>query len=110
MNTKIAIIVASISGLLLMSASAFSQESRISLDDIYGCVDRSYFQEVTNNRGTSEFKRLLSSGLNSERCVWFEVGEKVLITDSATFSGVDIVKLRRSGTSKGYWTFKAAIQ
>lgn len=109
MNTKITIIGASISGLLLMSASAFSQESRISLEDIYGCVDRSYFQEISNSDG-SEFKKLLSSGLNSGRCTWFDVGERVLVTDSATFSGVGIVKLKKSGSSKGYWTFKAAIQ
>jgi len=54
------------------------------------------------------FKKALGAELITGECVQFKANERVLISDTAIFSG--LVKVRRPGEISEYWTNIEAVK
>ena len=96
----------------LTSTSAIAQNSRQIVDDHrFGCTNKEYLSKLIRysvDKDLEAFKKGLVAGIVSKICTLFEKGESVLVVDTAIFSG--LVKLRRKGEIKEYWTVLEAIE
>ena len=94
----------------LMAGVAHAFEARVASGVWFGCVSKSYYEELVefDAQDDSEgFLRWLFNGLDTGHCVKFEEGERVFVTSTAQ-SG-DLKKIRRRGESREYWTRDDAI-
>lgn len=84
---------------------------RISGVDWIGCRDRAYHDRLVSysvQKDLEAFRRALAAGIMSGMCVEFTPNERVFVTDTAIFSG--LVRVRREGETREYWTNLEALQ
>ena len=92
--------------LFFLPAVAEAGEHAISGDQYIGCVDRDYFEKLSEF-ATQQDTEALTAGLLAGTCTIFERGERVYLSDTAIFSG--LVQVRRAGEVAEYWTNTEAI-
>ena len=93
------------------SSVSNGQEKLISGDQWFGCTDRKYFDKLVGyavQKDNEAFTKALSAGLLIGTCTIFKTGEVVYIADTAILSG--IIKVRRKGETKEYWTNMEAVK
>lgn len=84
---------------------------RISGANWVGCRDREYHDKLTSysvQNDIEAFSQALAVGLMSQACVKFAPNERVFVTDTAIFSG--LVRVRREGENREYWTNLEAVE
>lgn len=87
-----------------------NRDKRILGDNWYGCRNREYLNklvEYCSNGDVQAFKTAINAGLLTGMCTYFQDGEVVYLTDASIWSG--LVKIRRKGELKEYWTFTEAV-
>ncbi len=92
-------------------SGARAAEDCISGNDWFGCSDKDYFKTLVGyaaSQDSEAFGQGLALGILTGKCVNFQDGEQVHITDTAVFSG--LVELRRSGELSEYWTNIEAVK
>ncbi len=99
--------------LVLLSAGAVSAESprRIADEHRFGCTDKEYLKELVGyaaDKDLEAFKQGLMAGILTGTCTLFEKGEQVYVVDTSILSG--LVRVRRKGETKKYWTVLEAIR
>ena len=86
-------------------------EKKISGDNWFGSTDRNYFDKLVEyavQKDNEAFKKALSAGILMGTCTTFKNGEVVFIADTAILSG--LVKVRRKGETREYWTNIEAVK
>jgi hypothetical protein len=82
----------------------------ISGDHWIGCTDRVYFDKLVEysvQKDNDAFRKALLAGYLDGTCTAFKSGEVVYVTQAPFLSG--LVKVRRKGELKEYWTNLEAI-
>jgi len=96
---------------LSTKTTLYAQQFKIITNEYIGCTDKSYFNKLVDyavQGDDAAFKRACAAGLLAGVCTQFIVGEKVYLADVSIWSG--LVKLRRPGEIKEYWTVHEAIK
>ena len=78
---------------------------RVSGKHYVGCIDRDYYKKLmqyANQEDMAAYRRAWQKGIRLEICTRFSEGEEIFISDTALLSG--LLKVRRKGESKEYWT------
>lgn len=91
--------------------SAASGEMRINGDQWFGCESREAFEKLAEIAAQGDdvaLKNDLAAGVASDECTLFKNGEPVYIADAAMTSG--LVKLRRKGNTREFWTHTEAAR
>ncbi len=89
---------------------ALGQEVRKITNSYVGCTDKKYFKRLISyaaQHDDAAFQKALYIGVAAGICTVFKPGEAVYVSDTSLFSG--LVKLRRPGEVKEYWTVMEAI-
>jgi predicted RNA-binding Zn-ribbon protein involved in translation (DUF1610 family) len=84
---------------------------QISGNDWVGCTDRADFEKLVQyavQRDVQAYGQAVGNGLLNGTCTRFADGETVRICDLTVFSG--LVKVRREGDLKEYWTNREAVK
>ena len=84
---------------------------RIAGSSWFGCADREQHGKLVQyavQKDEEAFKRALAAGILAGACTMFKDGEPIYIADTAIFSG--LVKVRRKGEVKEYWTNIEAVK
>lgn len=90
---------------LFTATVAIAQDRRIQGDSRIGCVSQEYYKKLVNfaSSGDNEaFKKALVAGVLTEQCIMFKAGTRVILEDTAIFSGLMQVRVR--GNTSSYWT------
>lgn len=86
-----------------------TKDKRILGDNWYGCSSRAYLNKLVDycrDDDVQAFKAAINAGLLTGMCTYFQDGEVVYLTD-ASWTG--LVKIRRKGELKEFWTFTEAV-
>jgi len=97
--------------LFIFSFPLFADSRTISGENYIGCQSREYRDKLTKyavDKDIEAFKKAVAVGVNYGECTVFDSGEKVFEMDTAAFSGM--VKVRREGGTKEFWTNIEAIK
>lgn len=98
--------------LLFLSKLAEAQSMKhISGNNFFGCTTKEERSEIigyVSQEDKQAFMMALTDGINRGTVTVFENGEEVYIVDTAVFSG--LVKVRRKGETKAYWTNLEAVE
>lgn len=84
---------------------------RISGDHIIGTVTKEEYKKLTDyavQKDSQAFKSALTLGIMRGTATIFKSGEEVFVVDTAIFSGM--IKVRRKGEVKEYWTKFEAVK
>lgn len=90
---------------------AASLTKRIKGTEWFGSTDRNYFEKLITyavQGDTKTFSLALANGILEGTCTMFADGEVVYVMDTAVFSG--LLKIRREGEAKEYWTNLEAVK
>ena len=91
--------------------SAAGGELKINGDQWFGCESRGAFEklaEIAAQGDDAAFRNGLANGVASDDCTLFKNGEPVYLADAAITSG--LVKLRRKGNTREFWTHTEAAR
>ena len=101
-----------LSCLLLLSQLAEAQSAkRISGDSWFGSTTKEEHSKIIGyavQKDEQAFKTALAAGIMRGSVTFFKSGEEVYIVDTAILSG--LVKVRRKGETKEYWTNLEAVK
>ena len=99
-------------GCILLLSQAVDAQSvrRISGDHWFGCTSKEEFNKIWEyaaNNDEQSFNKAWTDGIRAGTITEFKNGEEVYIADTAIFSG--LIKVRRKGETKEYWTNLEAV-
>jgi len=97
--------------LVILVSPAVAEQYHITEGSWFGCETKEEFNTLMGylvDGDKEAFTNALTAGLITGTCTIFESGETVYLADTSFFSG--LVKVRRPGAVREYWTALEAIE
>ncbi|NLJ26385.1 MAG: hypothetical protein GX433_00015 [Deltaproteobacteria bacterium] len=110
-SLRIFLIITAIFAIFSLPMYCFATEGEIVFEVVSGCKSREYTDKLSGYvaaKDSEAFKKALMAGYLTGECVPFKQGERVIITDTALFSG--LMKIRRKGDINEYWVNYEAVK